>query len=46
MPSPGPEAERFLSVSEQRAKKRLLSAQSTDMARAMASICNNEQVFF
>ena len=25
---------------------RLISAQSADIARAMASICNNEQVFF
>jgi hypothetical protein len=35
-----------LSVSGQRANKRLISAQSADTARATASICNNEQVFF
>jgi hypothetical protein len=40
------EAERFLSVSEQRAKKRLIWVQSADIARAMASICNKEQMFF
>jgi hypothetical protein len=33
-------------VSEQRAKKRLTWAQSADIARATASICNNEQALF
>ena len=33
-------------MSEQRAKKRLLWAQSADIARAMASICNNERALF
>lgn len=40
------EAESFLSVSEQRAKKRLIWAQSADIARAVASICHHEQALF
>jgi hypothetical protein len=38
------EGESFSSVPEQRARSRLIEAQSTAIARAMASICNDEQV--
>jgi hypothetical protein len=41
-----PEVESFLSVAEQRARRRLIEAQSTDIARAMASICNDEQASY
>lgn len=37
------EAESCSSVAEQRAKGRPIKAQSIAMARAMASICNDEQ---
>src|SRR5215216_2528901 len=38
-----PEAESFSSVPEQHVKRRLIQAQSEVIARAMASICNDEQ---
>jgi hypothetical protein len=40
------EVESFSSVSEQRAKRRPIEAQSTAIARAMASICNDERASF
>jgi hypothetical protein len=40
------EAESFSSVPEQHVKRRLIQAQSTAIARAMASICNDEQGSF
>jgi glycogen debranching enzyme len=38
--------ESFSGVPEQRAKSRPIQAQSTAMARTMASICNDERVAF
>jgi len=40
------EAESFSSVAEQRARRRLIEAQSAAIARAMASICNDEQASY
>jgi len=42
----GSEAESFSSVPEQRARRRLIEAQSAAMARAMVSICNDEQASY
>src|SRR5207249_3064617 len=42
----GSEAESFSGVPEQRAKKWPIEAQSTAIARAMASICNDERTLF
>jgi hypothetical protein len=39
-------AESFSSVTEQHVKRRLIQAQSAAIARAMASICNDEQGSF
>src|SRR5215216_4592904 len=41
-----PEAESISSVSEQHVKRHLIVAQSAAIARAMASICNDEQGAF
>jgi hypothetical protein len=40
------EAESISSVSEQHVKRRLIQAQSAAIARAMASVCNDEQEAF
>ena len=40
------EAESFSSVAEQRARRRLIEAQSAAIAGAMASICNDEQASY